>query len=487
MSDAGSANKKGTPILVARGLRKRLGSVEILRSIDLEIWPGTLSVLSGRNGAGKTTLLDILTGYMAPDAGTLTVAGRRLTFAAGGSPRGFRAGALARAGVVRTWQDSRLFETRSLIENIAVATPNQLGEQAFASVLKPRAVRRERRRIELFCAERLADVGLAGREASSADRVSLGQARRVAILRAVQTGARLILMDEPLAGLDARGKADVLRLIERLRRKERIAFVVVEHISNTDVILPLRPQRLVLEDGRLTVGKPADGGISVSGKELASALSSGRVEQHALPRGGRLWVAGSAVQGKPLLVVRNLALRRGTRDVFDPGTGVITFTLHAGEVGVLEAPNGWGKTTLCDAIAGVAPIRSGEVSLGGVDRTRSPTFVRVRCGLRYARATTEQFGSLSVGECLALSGVERRREKWRPFLRRRVATLSGGERRRLTLACTAFGAPVVELYDEPFSALDRAAMTHTMDQLRVHASLTRLIALPIQAEGTTCC
>lgn len=476
----------GRPLLTAVDLHKRLGSTEVLRGVSLEVFPGTLSLLTGGNGAGKTTLLDILTGYVSQDAGVLTVLGHRIKPSVARIFSTSRAARFARWGVVRTWQDSRLFETRTLIDNIAVATPDQLGECPLAAVVRPIAVGREQDRIKRCCVEMLDTFGLVGRGMSSADRVSLGQARRVAILRAVQTGSRVILMDEPLAGLDADGKASVLELIETLRRDRGVAFVVVEHMSNTSAILPLQPRRLTLESGRLVTGTTSGEDAPVSGEWLARALSSGRIEMHDLPRGARLWISGSGERGEPLLEVREIALRRGNREVFNARTGTISFTLHANEVGVLEAPNGWGKTTLCDALAGVVGVAAGKVRINGTDTTHARTHMRVRNGLRYVRATTDQFGSLSVAESLGLSGMWQTSEHWRPFARRRVATLSGGERRRLALACASFGNPVVEIFDEPFSALDTSGVSEYVASFSPRKSRTRLIAMPIQTEDKPC-
>nr|VFK32891.1 MAG: branched-chain amino acid transport system ATP-binding protein [Candidatus Kentron sp. MB]VFK35671.1 MAG: branched-chain amino acid transport system ATP-binding protein [Candidatus Kentron sp. MB]VFK77427.1 MAG: branched-chain amino acid transport system ATP-binding protein [Candidatus Kentron sp. MB] len=214
-----------TTLLRAEGLKKALGGQVVFDALDLKLSQGEVALLRGENGSGKTTLLNVLTGNLESDAGTLH-------YLAGKTPRAYRfprgwwqdvnpidhftPESVAREGVSRTWQDVRLFNAQTLRDNIAVSEQGHPGENPLMTLLVPLLSSRREKCINQAADAMLARLGLAGREQSSADMISLGQSKRVAIARSVAAGVRILFLDEPLAGLDRQGIQDVLRLLESL-------------------------------------------------------------------------------------------------------------------------------------------------------------------------------------------------------------------------------------------------------------------------------
>jgi ABC-type branched-subunit amino acid transport system ATPase component len=232
----------GPPVLLrAEGLKKGFGGHVVLDGLDLELRQGEVVLLRGENGSGKTTLLNVLTGNLEPDAGAIhyLVDGTPLIYR---FPRRwwqalnpfdhFAPEFVAREGVGRTWQDIRLFGSQTLRENIAGAALGRFGHNPALALFAPPSRRRREVAVAREADAVLARLGLMGREESSADKISVGQSKRVAIARAVAAGARILFLDEPLAGLDRRGINDVLELLGSLVGEQDITLVIVEHVFN---------------------------------------------------------------------------------------------------------------------------------------------------------------------------------------------------------------------------------------------------------------
>lgn len=446
--------------IAARGLSKSFGGHRLLRDITIDLRRGQVVVLRGENGSGKTTLLNILTGNLAPDSGELELSigsvrdrfrwplrwWQRL------DPLGhFTPERVARAGLGRVWQDIRLFGTFTVEDNVTIASANRLGEHPLTAVARYRAVRaRERKNLER-ARQRLTKLGLGERLSSSCDRLSLGQMKRAAIARVVQAGARVILLDEPLAGLDEPGQAEVLRHLRRLAASGELAIVIVEHLFNLEKMLALATDVWTLAGGRIELERPEQ--VTA---ELAAQPSCRPDPLTVL--GGQ----GDAERGTPRLEVQDLVVKRGLRRVFDG----FSLRLTGGGPTLLSYPNGWGKTTLLDAIAGLAPIVSGRILLDGEPLTRLGAWQRSRQGISYLRSAHTIVPSFTVAEHLALSRGRGGREnlyeasaRWRSLMPprdRRAALLSGGEKQRLALGCLPLGK--VLLLDEPFLNLDAEAI-----------------------------
>lgn len=232
--------------LRVQGIAIAFGGQQVLNDIDFELHSGQIALLRGPNGSGKTTLLNILSGFLKPDEGqaVLELNGCTLVDILRQGPD-----RLARLGIVRLWQDIRLFSTMTVIENVLAASPHSLGIHPFAALFVPAKVMRQERVFREQAMQWLDLLGMADRAHSSGDKLSVGQSKRVAIARMLQTGAQMLLLDEPLAGLDIASAEKLVNDLNRLADTTHKAMLVVEH--NHDAITPVCDICFTLNEGRL--------------------------------------------------------------------------------------------------------------------------------------------------------------------------------------------------------------------------------------------
>ena len=234
------------PLLSIRGLARAYYGVKALQGVDFDVRPHTITGLIGPNGAGKTTVFNCITGTVPPDAGKVVFDGRDIT--------GWRADRVTQAGLVRTFQIARGFPRLSVMENLLLYGARQPGEKLGLAVLKALSVRRreeELRERAFRTAERLKLTRVLDNPASD---LSGGQKKLLEIGRALMTEPKLILLDEPIAGINpvlANEIADHLRTL----RAEGITFLVIEH--HMDLIARLCDPVIVMAEGR----RLAEGGF----------------------------------------------------------------------------------------------------------------------------------------------------------------------------------------------------------------------------------
>lgn len=226
-------------LLRAEGLSKEFGGVRALEGLDFEIQPGAVFSIIGPNGAGKTTLLNLLTGIYRPSAGRLWLDGRALSAR---TPHEFAA-----AGIGRTFQNLQIFFNMSALENVMAGRHLQERCTLAAALLRlPRQARAERACRER-AAELLAFVGLEAYARAAADAMPYGALKRLEIARALAMQPRLLLLDEPAAGLNPSEIRDIDGLIQRLAQSG-ITVVLVEH--NMKLVMGVSQHVLVLDYGR---------------------------------------------------------------------------------------------------------------------------------------------------------------------------------------------------------------------------------------------
>lgn len=454
-------------VLSARGLRKAFDGQVVLDNVSLDLRQGQVVLLRGENGSGKTTLLNILTGNLEPDRGELHISinGNRETF---GFPKPwwkelnpfdhFTPERLAWEGIGRLWQDIRLFPTMTTLENVAVSAQKQTGENPAWALLFPKAKRDEIKNTEAS-SECLKTLGLGERLDSSCNKIAFGQMKRVAIARAIQAGAKVLFLDEPLSGLDRNETLEVMDYLKDLVNENFITLVIVEHIFNIPKIMELADKVWTLSNGKLTVNKVGE--LKEEHKtdendiyDLLKAIAgeNGRLYSEELPNGARLTTASPAQynDSEVILQVKDLVVKRGIRTVING----LSLSLRKGQLAVLEAPNGWGKSSFLDVISGIHPIESGKIMLNGEDISSIPTHKRIKKGLAYLRSQMSVFTSLSVEEHRKLSHTDRggllngslKKDSKGSFL-------SGGEKQKLLIDIL----PEADVYllDEPMIGLDR--------------------------------
>ena len=235
-------------LLRASGLRKRFGGVRAVHDISLDIPRGAVFAIIGPNGAGKSTLLNLLSGVFRPDAGTVTFDGIDVTRV--------RAHRRVRHGIARTFQKIRLFKQLSALDNVVAGFHVHAAIPAWQYVVHGPAFRANHARCRAEAARLLAFMGLEARADVAAGSLSYGERRMLEIARSLATSPRLLMVDEPAAGLNAR---EVETLVERLRtlRRDGLTILVVEH--NMDLVMTIADRVLVIDYGQhLFEGAPAE-------------------------------------------------------------------------------------------------------------------------------------------------------------------------------------------------------------------------------------
>ncbi len=219
--------------LHAEGLSIAFGGQQVLQSVNLDLTGGQIALLRGPNGCGKTTLLNILSGFIKPDTGSarLEFNGTRVNIVKETPDR------LARLGLARLWQDIRLFPTMTVLENVLAASPHAIGISPAHALFSLGKVKQQEREFRAQALAWLDMLGMADRANSSGDKLSVGQSKRVAIARLLQTGSKVLLLDEPLAGLDTDAAAKLVEDLNRLADATHHAMLIVEH--NHDAITPV--------------------------------------------------------------------------------------------------------------------------------------------------------------------------------------------------------------------------------------------------------
>jgi branched-chain amino acid transport system ATP-binding protein len=226
-------------LLRVENLSKEFGGVHAVEDLSFEIGSGIVHSIIGPNGAGKTTLLNLLTGVYVPSAGRIVFDGRDLS----GAPTH----AFAAAGIGRTFQNLQIFFNMSALEN--VMTGRHLHERCglLSALLRTPALARAERACRARALELLGFVGLAGHAASAADAMPYGALKRLEIARALAGEPRLLLLDEPAAGLNPTESLQIAELITELARRGT-TVVLVEH--DMRLVMGVSDHILVLDYGR---------------------------------------------------------------------------------------------------------------------------------------------------------------------------------------------------------------------------------------------
>ena len=233
------------PLLEVRDVTKRFAGVLAVNRATFDVAPRTITTLIGPNGAGKSTLFNVVTGFERGDGGEVRFDGERVL---GRAPH-----VIARRGMVRTFQLTKALAVMSVLDNMLLAVPHP-GERLLRAPLRP-LWRRAEREARLHAVELLEMFGLSAKASDYAGTLSGGQRKLLELARALMLEPRMLLLDEPLAGVNRTLGRTLLEHIERLRAERGLTILLVEH--DMDVVMRHSDTVVVMGEGRvLTSGSP---------------------------------------------------------------------------------------------------------------------------------------------------------------------------------------------------------------------------------------
>ena len=239
----------GVPVLVCDRLTKRFGGLVAVDRLDLSVAEGSIHSVIGPNGAGKTTVFNCIMEFYPPDGGEILFLGERID--------GLTPDAVAKAGISRTYQNIRLFGNITAIENILVGMHLHLRSTWWGAILNTRSTREDEQRGLDEAFELLKFVGLAGRGDIYARNLSYGEQRRLEIGRALATRPRLLMLDEPMAGMNPRESNDMMDFVRCVRDERSITILLIEHQMR--VVMGMSDTVTVLDHGeKIAEGSPAE-------------------------------------------------------------------------------------------------------------------------------------------------------------------------------------------------------------------------------------
>jgi branched-chain amino acid transport system ATP-binding protein len=235
-------------VLEARKVTRRFGGLVAVREVDFTVGQREIRGLIGPNGAGKTTFFNCITGIFEPSSGEIVFNGRRIN--------GLPPDRITRLGIARTFQNLRLFGNMTALENVMVGRHSRTREGVFGAVLRTAGFRREEQESRDRGMELLDFVGLRGKEDETAHNLSYGDMRRLEIARALATEPKLLLLDEPTAGMNPQETARAAALVDRIRG-QGLAIVVIEH--DMKFLMGISDRVTVLDHGeKLAEGRPQE-------------------------------------------------------------------------------------------------------------------------------------------------------------------------------------------------------------------------------------
>ena len=236
-------------IMVVSGLRKEFGGLVAVNNVSFTVPRGKVISLIGPNGAGKTTFFNMLTGVYKPTGGTIMFLGEDVT---GKPPH-----AITQRGIGRTFQNIRLFQNMTALENVLVGMHSRMHANLFNSVLRTPKVRREEREVRARGLELLEFTGLRRKAAEVARNLPYGDQRKLEVARALATEPKLLLLDEPTAGMNPQESAEFTAFVAKLREEHELTVLMIEH--DMRVVMGVSDRVSVLDYGeKIAEGSPRE-------------------------------------------------------------------------------------------------------------------------------------------------------------------------------------------------------------------------------------
>jgi len=444
------------PLLTLRDISLNYGGVRALAGLNLTVQPGSLHGLVGPNGAGKTTAMNVISGLATRSQGEMRFLGKPF------HPIPHR---LAQQGLARTFQAAAIIEELSALENVQLGGYSWTKAGIIASALKLPSALREERNLRERALSILSEIGFSASPDARVAEISAWQRRQVEIARALMTNPRLVLFDEPAAGLSSGEVASLKAMLLTLRDRNagQTSILLIEH--NVPFVFSLCDTVTAMALGRdIAHGTPTE--VRHHPDVISSYLGGGGQARRAAATPAPFMRSAEKI----VLELDNVASGYGPTTVLHG----VSLVIQAGETVALFGPNGAGKSTLLNTIAGERVTTSGRVVWHGAAINGQPVQRIVERGIGLVPQGRAVIERQSVESNLLISTMglslnkrdrqQRLDEIFTQFpslaLRRQSlgASLSGGERQMLAIAKVLIRRPLLLLLDEPSIGLAPAVI-----------------------------
>lgn len=241
------SNHPNVDVLTVKDLKMQFGGLVAVDNVNFSLQSGQIAAIIGPNGAGKTTIFNCISGFYKPTAGQIWLGDDEIT--------GLSSHTIAKMGLMRTFQNIRLFKDMTVVENLLVAQHNQLNNQYLAGLLRLPSFKTAEQRALNSAVKWLEIFGLRAFANREAGNLSYGQQRRLEIARCMITEPKIIILDEPAAGLNPQETKELIELIRLLRDEHRVSVLLIEH--DMHLVMNISENILVVEYGRpIAEGSP---------------------------------------------------------------------------------------------------------------------------------------------------------------------------------------------------------------------------------------
>ena len=273
-----SVEQRGDPLLTLNKVTKRFGGLAAVQDVDLQIWPREIISIIGPNGAGKTTVFNLITGIYRPTSGDVLINGKSIA--------GLNPDQVLVRGIARTFQNIRLFNNMTVLENVLVGQHTQLKANVLGSLFRTPGVVHEEAEARKRAIELLSFFGseLVDRQEEYVINLSYAQRRRVEVARALAAKPKLLLLDEPTAGMNEAETLEAVKYVRRLRDELHVTILLIEH--KLAVTMGMSDRIAVLDYGRkIAEGLPEE--VRRNEKVIAAYLGTAKTTEQSAPAEGR--------------------------------------------------------------------------------------------------------------------------------------------------------------------------------------------------------